>query len=505
MDIRIVTGDITRMQASAIILGIFEGPAGLTGQLAAADKALNCAISRVIKEGGLKGKQNEITVFYTLGRLPAERVVVAGLGKPNELTPDKVREVTAAVCRNLRQKWVESAASLILGARTPGIGIENAVKTMTEGALLGTYTFRHHKTEQPEYGEVKVFTLVAPGEASAAAATTGYEKGKILADAAILCRNMVNEPGNFKTPTYMAQKANELAGTHRLKINVFNREDMVALGMGGLLGVSQGSAQPPKFIVMQYQGRTELPEVDLALIGKGITFDSGGISIKPSEKMGEMKGDMAGGASVMAAISAIAQLKPGINVTALIPATENLPSGTALKPGDILTAMNGKTMEIISTDAEGRLILADALSYAVTLKAKNIIDVATLTGAMVVALGDFTTGAFTNNNGLVNKVVRAGEIAGEPVWQMPMGPKYRELIKSDVADIKNSGGRAAGAITAAHFLREFVSDIPWVHLDIAGTSWSEKDQGYLTKGATGVPVRTLVNLALSLAKNKPEH
>ena len=269
--------------------------------------------------------------------------------------------------------------------------------------------------------------------------------------------------------------------------------------MGALLGVAQGTRQPPKLIILNYKG-SDSTDTDIALLGKGITFDSGGISIKPSEGMGEMKGDMAGGAAVMAAISAIAQLKPRINVTAFIPATENLPDGNALKPGNIISAMNGKTIEIISTDAEGRLVLADALLYAAKLGAKSLVDIATLTGACRVALGDIYTGAFTNNQELVDKIIAAGKEAGELIWQMPMHEQYMELNKSDVADIKNVGGRYGGAITAAQFLAEFAGDTPWVHLDIAGTSVTEKERAYLIKGATGVPVRTLVNLVLSLSK-----
>jgi leucyl aminopeptidase len=273
---------------------------------------------------------------------------------------------------------------------------------------------------------------------------------------------------------------------------------MQELGMGALLGVTQGSCQPPKFIVLGYKGR-DADEIDLALVGKGITFDSGGISLKGREKMDEMKDDMSGGAAVMAAISAIARLKTGINVTAIVPAVENLPSGSALKPGDILTAMTGKTIEIISTDAEGRLILADALGYVNKLKARSIVDVATLTGACKVALGDVCTGAFGNNQELVDKVIAAGAKAGELMWQMPMYEEYKEQNKSEVADIKNVGGKGAAPITAAQFLAEFVGDTPWVHLDIGGTSFGDKERKYLVKGATGVPVRTLVNLVLAIS------
>jgi leucyl aminopeptidase len=317
-----------------------------------------------------------------------------------------------------------------------------------------------------------------------------------------MARDLVNEPANTLTPAALAKAAQDLAQKYDLIIEVFDKEQIQNLKMGGLLGVAQGSQQPPKFIVLKYQGK-DTGAADIALVGKGITFDSGGISIKPSEHMGDMKGDMAGGAAVMGAIAAIALLKPKINVAAIIPATENMPGGTAMRPGDVITIMNGKTVEIITTDAEGRLILADALSYAEKIGALKIVDVATLTGACQVALGNICTGAFGNNQELVNQIIDAGAEAGECMWQLPMNDEYKELNKSDVADIKNSGGRYGGAISAAWFLREFVEKIPWVHLDIAGTSDTDKEKGYLVKGATGVPVRTLVNLVLSLAdKNK---
>ena len=320
-----------------------------------------------------------------------------------------------------------------------------------------------------------------------------------MAEATNWARDIVNEPANKMTPTQMAEAASQLAETCGLSVEVLDKARMTKLGMGGLLGVAQGSQQPPRFIILGYKGKATT-DIDLALVGKGITFDSGGISIKPSEGMADMKGDMAGGASVMAALSAMAQLKLKINVTALVPTTENLPSGTALKPGDIIKAMNGQTIEVLNTDAEGRLILADALCYARRLKVKAIVDVATLTGACMVALGKICTGVFSNNQELADKVMAAGQEAGEPAWQLPMFEEYREQLKSDIADIKNIGNRYGGAITAAKFLADFVDDTPWVHLDIAGTADSDKEKGYLVKGATGVPVRTLVNLVLHMAK-----
>ncbi len=499
MEIKAILGDIAKIEAGAIVVNFFEGMERLDGEMATIDKAMDGAISQLISQGEIKGKLNEVTIVHSLGKLPAARVVVAGLGKKQELTRDRVRGVVAETCRLLRQKGVDSLATVAQGAEIAGITLEGAAQAVTEGALLGVYSFRRHITKEPEHGEIKHLLIVDSDQAKLPVLEQGCCKGRVLAEATNLARDMVNEPANYMTPNHMAEMAKRLAESHGLELSVLEREQMQGLGMGALLGVAQGSQQPPKFIVLHYRGGNSA-EIDVALVGKGITFDSGGISIKPSEKMGEMKGDMAGGAAVMVAISAIAQLKPKINVIAVIPATENLPSDSALKPGDILTAMNGKTIEIISTDAEGRLVLADALGYAKKLGAKLIVDVATLSGACRVALGDVCSGAFGNNQELADKVIAAGAEAGELIWQMPMYEEYKEQNKSEVADIKNVGGRYGEAITAAQFLAEFAGDTPWVHLDIAGTSMREKEQTYLVKGATGVPVRTLVNLVLSLAK-----
>ncbi len=499
MEIKAIVGGITEIKAGAIIVNFIEEMPHPDGELATIDQALGGAISQLISQGGIRGKLNEITIVHSLGRLPASQVVIAGLGKQPELSQDKVRGVVAETCRLLRQKGIDSVATIAQGAGIAGISVEGAAQAVTEGALLGVYSFRKHMTKEAEYGEIKQLTVVDANEARLPGLVEGCNKGKILAEATNLARDMVNEPANYMTPGQMAKTAKQLAETYGLELSVLEREQMQELRMGALLGVAQGSLEPPKFITLHYRGG-DAAEIDVALVGKGVTFDSGGISIKPSEGMAEMKGDMAGGAAVVAAITAIAQLKPEINVIAIVPATENLPSGDALKPGDVLTAMNGKTIEIISTDAEGRLILADALGYAKKLGAKLIVDVATLTGAMRVALGDIYSGAFSNNQELIDKVITAGAEAGELIWQMPMHEGYKGQIKSDVADIKNAGDRYAVPVTAAQFLAEFVGDTPWVHLDIAGTSFSEKERSYLVKGATGVPVRTLVNLVLSLAK-----
>ena len=499
MEVKVIVGNIAEIKAGAIIVNFFEGMEHLQGDTASIDRTLDRAISQLIAQGEIKGKLNQITIIHSLGKLPAARVVVAGLGKQQELSQDKIRGAVAETCRLLRNKGVDSIATIAQGAGIAGISPDGAAQAITEGALLGTYSFRRHITKEAEYGEIKQLTIVEADKTQLPSLEQGCYKGRVLAEATNLARDMVNEPANYMTPTHMAETAARLAESYGLELSLLEREQMQELGMGALLGVAQGSRQPPKFIVLRYKGG-DSTETDVALVGKGITFDSGGISIKRPEKMDEMKGDMAGGAAIMAAMSAIAQLKPKINVMAVIPATENLPSDNALKPGDILTAIDGKTIEVVSTDAEGRLILADALGYAKKFGAKLIIDVATLTGACRAALGNVCSGAFANNQELVDKVIAAGAEAGELIWQMPMYEQYKQQNKSDVADIKNIGDKYGGAITAAQFLAEFVGDTPWVHLDIAGTSLSEKEQAYLVKGATGVSVRTLVNLVLSLAK-----
>ncbi len=412
---------------------------------------------------------------------------------------DKIRGITGEFCRALRKLNCHKIATMLHGAGIDGVELEASAEAITEGALLGLYSFTKYK--KPEYEDVEEMLIVVREKEKVPILESAVDKGKVVASATTLARDMVNEPANYMTPSQMAEAAKEIASKYNLEFKVFDREDMEAMGMGALLGVAKGSNQPPKLITLAYKG-DERSKKALGFLGKGITFDSGGISIKPSEGMGEMKDDMAGAAAVMTALGAIAQLKPKINVTAIIPTTENLPSGTALKPGDVLKAMNGKTIEVISTDAEGRLILADALSYAQKIGLSPLIDLATLTGACRVALGTLYSGLFGNNQDLVDKVIRAAERAGERMWQMPMPEEYKEQNKSEIADVKNTGNRYGGAITAALFLAEFVANTPWVHIDIAGTAYLMEESRYIIKGATGVGVRTLVELALSEAKNQ---
>ncbi|HDR14713.1 MAG TPA: leucyl aminopeptidase, partial [Desulfobacteraceae bacterium] len=466
---------------------------------AVVDNAMGGAISELIQSGEITGKLNETTILHTLGKLPAGRIVIVGLGKKKAFNADKLRGAIAETCRHLRDRAVKSIVCSTGGHGIAGINTLNAAQAITEGALLGLYTFRRYITaDEKRHGSIDSLIITgAPTQASER--EQGASIGSVNAEASNWARDLVNEPGNRMTPARMAEAAAELSANCGLEIQVLEKKDMASLAMGALLGVAQGSLQPPKFIIIKYFGR-DSNKIDVALVGKGITFDSGGISIKPSEKMSDMKGDMAGGAAVMAAIGAVSKLEIEINVAALVPATENMPGGGALKPGDILTAMNGKTIEVLNTDAEGRLILADTLSYAAGMQPGVIVDVATLTGACHVALGGVCSGAFSNDRRLAAMISAAGEETGEHMWRMPMFDEYKELLKSENADIKNIGNRWGGAITAAKFLEFFIGKTRWIHLDIAGTSDTEKEKGYLVKGATGIPVRTLISFVKAMSR-----
>ncbi|MBI4233740.1 MAG: leucyl aminopeptidase, partial [Chloroflexi bacterium] len=418
METRAVVGDITRMDVSAIMVNLFEGvqqPGEGTG---AVDRALGGVISSLIGDGEIKGKRGELTLIHTMGRLPARRVLVVGLGKQKEFNADVVRGVTAEACRYLRGKGVERAATIAHGAGVGGLAAEEAGQAIAEGALLGLYAFKKYRSKGEDgEKELKELLVVEADNGKVVPLQRGIDLGTILAGAVSLARDMVNEPANQMTPTRMAEVAHQIAEEHGLGLTVLEKAQCEELGMGAFLSVAKGSVEPPKFIVLKYSGDPGNSDNNLGLVGKGITFDSGGISIKSAQGMEEMKGDMAGGASVMAAVKALAQLRPRINVTAIVAATENLPSGSANKPGDVVRAMNGKTIEVINTDAEGRVTLADAIPYARQIGLKRLVDVATLTGAIVVALGDLRVGLFSNNQELADRVLRASKTAGERLWQ----------------------------------------------------------------------------------------
>jgi len=483
-------GSAVTIATDAVIAGIYEGEESLSGAAGELNAALGGVIAELIKSGEVKGNLNELHVLHTLGKVPARVVVVAGMGKRAEWDSDRLRDMAGEAVRALRKHKVKSAA-LAMWSGEGALGHSGSAQAVAEGCLLGAYLYRRHMTKDENGHEVEEIILLEDNATALDAVQDGLEKGRIMAGAVLMARDMVNEPANHMTPAHMAEMARDVASRHGLEITVMDRAHMEKEKMGALLGVARGTAEPPRFIVLSYRGDPSSKEVT-GLVGKGLTFDSGGISLKPQEFMSDMKGDMSGGAVVIAAMDAIAQMKPAVNVTALIPATENLPGGRALKPGDVLKASNGKTIEVVNTDAEGRLILADALSYAVKNGLNPIVDLATLTGACHVALGDLYAGLFSNDSALAGRLVKSANEGGEKLWQLPLPDEYRELNKSDVADIKNSGGRYGGAITAALFLQEFVGDTPWAHIDIAGPFMTDKTRGALVKGATGFGVRTLV-------------
>ena len=498
MEINVLSGDITQQDVDAIIVNLFEGVTSPGGATGAVDRALDGTITKLIEEGEIKGKRGEMTLIHTLDKMAPARVLVAGLGKEKDFDLDRVRAVTAEGCRRLRRAGVQTVATLVHGAGTGGLDVKAAAQGVAEGAILGLYRFNVYKSNDDGV-DIAEFTLVEADAGKLSHVEAGVAEGRAIGDAVNFCRDMANEPANAMTPTEMSERALRVANEGGMELEVMDRPQMAELGMGALLGVAQGSEEPPKFIVLKYAGDRANPKNTLGILGKGITFDSGGLDIKGAAGMSTMKGDMAGGASVIAAMKAIGQLKPKINVTAIVPATENMPSGRAQRPGDVVKAMNGKTIEIDNTDAEGRLVLADAVAYACSIGISRFVDVATLTGAVVVALGDKCIGAFGNDQEFTDSVVAAGNEVGERIWQLPTYDDYKDQYKSDIADIKNTGGRGAGSITGALIIGEFNDGASWVHLDIAGTARSDVVKGYNTKGATGVPVRTLVNLIKKMA------
>ncbi|MBN1886642.1 MAG: leucyl aminopeptidase [Thermoflexales bacterium] len=491
MDITIRHGAIQNTTADALIVAIFEGVPELVGAAAAVNQALGGAIAELITSGDLKGKSGEVGVLYPRGAIPAKRVIVAGLGKPEEFTLDKLRKAAGAGSRKAHALGAKSIATSVHND-DPG-QVEQASQATVEGALLGLYEFRLHKTEAAEQAPVESFSLVEPDASRVPAVTSGARLGQVLAEATNLARDLVNQPSNYMTPSLLAEAARQAAEASGLDCQVYGPDWMREQKMGALLGVTQGSDEPARFIVLEHgRGRSEKP---LVFVGKGITFDSGGISIKPAEHMEAMKSDMGGAAAVIGALHAIAQLELPLHVIGLAPACENLPSGRAYKPGDVVRARNGKSVEVINTDAEGRMILADALCYAAEYQPAAVVDIATLTGACVIALGqNKAAGMFASSEDLSEQLRQAGAAAGERLWPMPLFPDYRDSLKSEVADLKNTGSRYGGVGASAIFLKEF-TDYTWAHLDIAGMVLLEDKQTGSPQGATGFGVRTLVEFA----------
>lgn len=491
MNIVVKQGAAQELETDLLVVNIFEGVERPGGAAGAVDRAMGGRIHSLISAGDIKGTLGEVTLLYQEGNLAARRVLVVGLGKPADFSLDTVRHVAGAAAKRVRDLGLRRFATILHGGGAGGIEPADAAQAIVEGTILALYTFTRHKTEKEEKAAVEELTLVEFDGDKIPALETGAGRGKIIAESVCFARDLVNEPANYATPSILAQVALHMAEEVGLRSQVLDKAQIQELGMGALLGVAQGSEEPPVFIILEHGHENEEPP--LVLVGKGITFDSGGISLKPGQDMHKMKGDMAGAAAVLGAMRAAALLKIPRHIVGLVPATENLPSGTALKPGDVLVSLSGKTIEVHSTDAEGRLILADALAYAGRFEPAAVVDIATLTGACVVALGEVASGLFSNDDALAAQLEMAALAAGEKVWRMPLFKEYGKQLESDVADLCNVGGRPAGAITAAFFLSYFAENAPWAHIDIAGTSWSDKpDKPYLSKGPNGVGVRLFV-------------
>lgn len=490
-------GPVTGVSADVLVLFGMEG-VPLEGGGAALDRALDGQLARLLQEGDLPARSGAATPVYTLGKLPAKRLLFIGLGKPEGLDFARLREAAGRAAKEARKLGARTVAIVAPHVRAAVLSPERAAHAVAEGFCLGAYRYRgFRKHSEPDVSWEAVSVVVNDDPE---AWEVGLRKGAAYASGTVLARDLTNLPGNVLTPTALAQKATEVAERHGLAYEVLDAEALAKLGMGGIVAVGKGSAQPPTFTVLRYQGRTEWADVT-AYIGKGVTFDTGGICLKPRENMHEMIGDMGGAAAVLGALDAIAALKLPVNLLALIPAAENSPSGTAFKPGDVITMLDGRTVEIRNTDAEGRLLLADAVTYARRQGAKRIVDVATLTGGVIVALGDEVTGLIANDDAWADEVLAAGRDAGELLWRLPNFPHYYEKLKSPVADLNNAPGRKAHPIMGGLFVGVFAEDTPWAHLDIAGTSWADQAGPLHEKGATGAGVRTLVALAERLARS----
>jgi leucyl aminopeptidase len=478
MELTLVRSKASELEADAVVVLDWEG---------ARNPALEKARAVLYESGEITGKLLEFTLLHGLPGYKAQRILIAGAGKREKFDASILRKIAGAAIRFLKGK----------GIGTIAFAIEDGnVAAAAEGAMLGAWEPDYLKTEK-ENKNKPISSIAIAVPAGSADLNTALEKGRITAEAANLSRDIAVQPPNLLTPMSLADHARQMAKACGLSFEVLDRARMQQLGMGALLGVAQGSAEPPALIVMQYRPEKAITADHLGLVGKGVTFDTGGISIKPSEGMEKMKYDMAGGAAVIGAMQAIARLKPQVAVTGIVPAVENMPGSRAQRPGDIVTSLSGKTIEVLNTDAEGRLILADAITYAKQLGCTHLVDTATLTGAIVVALGHASSGVFSNDEGLAERWMTAADEAGEKMWRMPLDDEYREQLKTVYADIQNIGGRWGGACSAAMFLKEFAGDTPWVHVDVAGTAWLDDAKPHLAKGPTAIPLGSLVNLALN--------
>lgn len=505
MDVHAEHGKIEEKEYDIGVLGVFESETSdfTSKSLQVVDSALNGAIRDLLESKEFLGKLNTIDILRTKGLLPLKRILLVGLGKKDDFSIERLRQVSGKTAVRTRELNIQEIATTLQEIRlntTP----RDAAQAVVEGSMLGIYQFVELKTTHTEPFSIKKILLLERDIAVIDEIQEGANLGQIIAESTNFTRDLANMPANIATPSYLAAKAEELATNFGLKCNVIDESTAKEIGMNAFLSVAQGSAQPAKFIIIEYQSSNKEILDTIVVVGKAITFDSGGLSLKQRRGLENMKYDKSGGCAVLGLMSAVRQLKLPVHLVGLIPATENLPSGNALKPGDVVKSLSGKTIEIVNTDAEGRLVLADALTYAKKYSPTLVIDLATLTGACRVALGTYASGMMANKQAenFMEILKTAGEKTGERVWELPLWADYSTLIKSDFADIKNVGGREGAAIIAAAFLSKFVEKgIPWIHLDIAGTARSDKKRAYIPKGATGVGVRLIIQFIRDLLGN----
>ena len=491
MNIRVDQGKAEKYPCELLLLFSFDSPGEWEGPIRAVDAEWKGFLSGLMKQGDFKGELHQCQLLYTQGALGARRVLLTGLGKKEEFDLEKWRGASAKAGRYLRDSGIKQFVFPI--ERVSAFREDQLAEAFVTGLLLGVYQFNDLKTlDRDKIKEIEEGILLGETPEESGLIGNGLEAGRIVSEAVCMARDLVNGPSNRVTPTLLAEKAEKISRDHGMELQVFDAAAAASMGMGAFAAVAKGSQEPAKFIVLEYNKGKELDTI--ALVGKGITFDSGGISLKPPEGMDRMKDDMSGAAAVLGTLEAAARLRLPLRLVGIMPATENLPGGKAYKPGDVLQTLSGQTVEVISTDAEGRLVLCDALAYSLRYQPKAIFDLATLTGACVVALGDYVSGMMGNDEALLGRVEEASAKTGEKVWRLPLWEEYFDYLKSDTADFRNVGTRAGGAIIGGIFLSKFVQKTPWVHLDIAGPANIEKEKPTMPKGGTGVGVRLLVQM-----------
>jgi len=495
MQITLETRPFATLETDALVSYVFEDADPVQGRIAEVDQLADGLLRKLAASGELTGKTLEMTLVHAPRGLKAARLLLVGAGKREKFDTAALRRIAGAALRYLKSRSVKQFAFVLRENES----VEAAAQAVAEGAFAANFESDKYKTDKKDAKSLDSIALTGFPEQDRAAAERGLARGRVIADAQNFARDLVNEPSNKLTPKILAEKAAAMAKEAGLNVDILDEKRIADLKMGALLSVAQGSVEPPRMMVVTYTPANPKPGAPvIGLVGKAVTFDTGGISIKPSDGMEKMKYDMAGGATMLGVMRALAALKPNVKVICVVPSTENMPGGRAQKPGDIQTAMSGKTIEVLNTDAEGRLILADGVHYAKQLGATHLIDAATLTGAIVVALSNINVGVFGSDQPFTDKLLASAKAAGEKMWQMPIDDDYREFIKGTVADIQNIGsGKGGGAITGAMFIKEFTGDTPWIHLDIAGTAWNDDAKPWLAKGPTGVALRTLIHLVMS--------